>query len=82
MHAARTWLAAAALPWGIPVRPPWPVLLAPVIGHAFAGAPHSEIERNRAATVTDPLGSLRGDLRMAWLAARGRPGPELRRHRL
>lgn len=82
VHVAGTWLAAAVLLWGILAGPLWLVLLAPVIGYAFAWISHMAIERNRPATFTYPLWSLRGDLRMAWLAALGRLGPELRRHGL
>ncbi|WP_135468937.1 DUF962 domain-containing protein [Crenalkalicoccus roseus] len=82
VHVAGTGLALVALVWGVLLGPWWVVLLAPVIGYGFAWVSHLAIERNRPATFTYPLWSLRGDLRMAWLAATLRLGPELRRHGL
>jgi hypothetical protein len=80
VHVAGTWLGAALLVWGLLAGPRWLVLLVPVVGYGFAWAAHLAIERNRPATFTYPVWSLRGDLRMAWLAATGRLGTELRRH--
>lgn len=80
LHLAGTWLGIALLLWGILAGPRWLALLAPVVGYAFAWGSHMAIERNRPATFSFPLWSLRGDLRMAWLAATGRLGSELRRH--
>ena len=80
VHVAGTWAAVFVLLLGVLVGPWWLVLLAPVIGYGCAWISHLAIERNRPATFTYPAWSLRGDLRLAWLAARGRLGPELRRH--
>jgi hypothetical protein len=82
IHVAGTWTAAAVLLWGLLIGPWWLILLAPVIGYGAAWISHMAVERNRPATFTYPLWSLQGDLRMAWLAATGRLGPELRRHGL
>lgn len=82
VHVGGTWLAALVLLWGLLAGPAWLVLLAPVIGYGAAWVSHMAIERNRPATFTYPLWSLRGDLRMALLAATGRLGAELRRHGL
>lgn len=82
VHVAGTWTALAVLLLALLVGPPWLLLLVPVIGYGAAWAAHALIERNRPTTFTHPLWSLRGDLRMAWLAARGRLGEEVRRHGL
>ena len=80
VHVAGTWTAAAVLAAGLLLGPWWLVLAAPLIGYGCAWISHLVIERNRPATFTYPAWSLRGDLRLAWLAALGRLGPELRRH--
>lgn len=82
VHVAGTWLGVAVLLWALLVGPWWLALLAPVIGYGAAFGSHALIEHNRPASFTHPLWSLRGDLRMAWLAARGRLGAEVRRHGL
>lgn len=82
VHVAGTLTALAMLLWALVVGPIWLVLLAPVLGYGFAWVSHMAIERNRPATFTYPLWSLRGDLRMAWLAVTGRLEAELRRHGL
>lgn len=80
VHVAGTWTAFAVLLLAILVGPSWLLLLVPVIGYGAAWASHALIERNRPTTFIHPLWSLRGDLRMAGLAARGRLGEEIRRH--
>ncbi|MCW8084518.1 DUF962 domain-containing protein [Sabulicella glaciei] len=82
VHVVGTWVALAVLVVGIVNGPWWLVLLAPVIGYGCAWVSHFFIERNRPATFTYPTWSLLGDLRLAWLAATGRLGAELRRHGL
>ena len=82
VHIGGTWAAAAVLLLGLLVGPWWLVLLAPVVGYGCAWVAHVTIERNRPATFTYPTWSLLGDLRMAWLAATGRLGAELRRNGL
>ena len=80
VHITGTWIAAIALVFGLLAGPWWLVLLAPLIGYGCAWLSHLLIEHNRPATSTYPAWSLRGDLRLAWLAATGRLEAEIRRH--
>jgi hypothetical protein len=80
VHVGGTWAALLVLLTGIILGPWWLVLLAPVIGYGCAWLSHMLIERNRPATFTYPAWSLRGDLRLAWLAMLGRLPAELRRY--
>ena len=68
------FLAAAALL----LSPAW--LLASVLaGYGFAWVGHFFFEKNRPATFTYPLWSLRGDFRMFRLMLLGRMDPEIER---
>ena len=53
-------------------RNPWWLLLCPVLGYGFAWIGHFVVERNRPATFTYPLWSLRGDYKMYGQMLRGR----------
>ena len=54
---------------------------APLAGYGFAWVGHFFFEKNRPATFTYPLWSLRGDFRMFWLTLVGRMGTEIERAR-
>ena len=78
LHFAGTTLVLGSLLAGALVAP-WCALLAPVLGYGPAWVGHFFFEKNRPATFTYPLWSLRGDFRMYWLTLRGRMGPEVDR---
>ena len=77
IHALGTALGLVLLVVGLWAGPWWLVPMAVVVGYAFAWGSHMLVERNRPATFTYPAWSLYSDLRMAWLMATGRLGPEL-----
>ena len=79
VHVAGSWAAAAVLVVGVLTGRWWLLLVALVVGYGAAWVSHLFIERNRPATFSYPLWSLRGDVRMAWLAATGRLNLELRK---
>ena len=81
LHFAGTTLVAAALVTAVARGSAWWLLAAPVLGYGPAWVAHFFIEKNRPATFTYPLWSLRGDLRMWWLIVRGRMGPEVEQAR-
>ena len=55
------------------------LLVAPLLGYGFAWVGHFFFEKNRPATFTYPLWSLRGDFRMYRLMMLRRMGPEIAR---
>ena len=55
------------------------LILAPLVGYGFAWVGHFFVEKNRPATFSYPLWSLRGDFRMHARMATGRLGLDLER---
>ena len=78
LHVLGTGLVLLALACAVLVSPWW-MLVAPFAGYGPAWIAHFFVEKNRPATFTYPLWSLRGDFRMFGLILRGRMGPEVER---
>jgi hypothetical protein len=78
LHFVGTSLVLASLAAAVLVSPWW-LLAAPFAGYGFAWAGHFFCEKNRPATFTYPLWSLRGDFRMYRLMLLGRMAPEIAR---
>lgn len=78
LHFVGTALVLACVALGLLVSPWW-LLAAPLAGYGFAWVGHFFFERNRPATFTYPLWSLRADFRMFRLILLGRMRPELER---
>ncbi|HVE72634.1 MAG TPA: DUF962 domain-containing protein [Thermoanaerobaculia bacterium] len=58
----------------------WFLLLAPVIGYAFAWYSHFFVEHNKPATFGHPFYSLAADYAMLWKGLTGRMNAEVARH--
>lgn len=80
LHFVGTSLVLVCLALGVVRSPVW-LALAPVAGYGCAWIGHFVFERNRPATFTYPVWSLRGDFRMYRLLLLGRLGPEIARAR-
>jgi hypothetical protein len=78
LHFVGTTCVLAALAAAVLLSARW-LLAAPLAGYGFAWFGHFFFERNKPATFTYPLWSLRGDFRMYRLTLLGRMPPELRR---
>jgi hypothetical protein len=78
LHFVGTSLVIVALVAGALIG--WVFLLAaPLAGYGFAWVGHFAFEKNRPATFTYPLWSLRADFRMFRLMLVGRMRPEIER---
>jgi len=78
LHFAGTTMALGSLAAGALVAP-WCALAFPVVSYGPAWIGHFFFEKNKPATFTYPLWSLRGDMRMYRLMLTGRMAPELDR---
>lgn len=78
LHFAGTGLVIGCAGLGALVSPWW-LLACPIAGYGFAWLGHFVFEKNRPATFTYPLWSLRADFRMFRLMLTGKMGPELER---
>jgi hypothetical protein len=76
LHLFGTALALGAFGLGATLSP-WYALLALPAGYGPAWVGHFFVERNRPATFTHPLWSLRGDFVLFGLSLAGRMGPHL-----
>lgn len=79
LHIVGTSVAIGFAAWNVVRGRPGRALLAPLFGYGPAWVGHYIIEKNRPATFTHPLWSLRGDLKMAKLAWTGKLDAELER---
>jgi hypothetical protein len=80
LHFVGTSLVGIFLALAVLASPSW-FFLAPVAGYGFAWIGHFFFERNKPATFTYPLWSLRGDFRMYRLMLLRRMQPEIERAR-
>ena len=79
LHYAGTSMAVGAVATAaVTLNPLW-LLAAPVVGYGPAWVGHFFIEKNKPASWTYPLYSLRGDFRMLGYALRGKMADEVRR---
>lgn len=78
LHFVGTTLVCVSLLAGLVIAPRW-FAAAPLAGYGFAWIGHFFFERNRPATFSYPLWSLRGDFRMYRLMLLGRMAPEIAR---
>ncbi len=76
LHFVGTTLVLASVALAV-FRHPLFLAAAPFAGYGFAWVGHFFFERNRPATFTYPIWSLRGDFRMYRFLLLGRMRPEL-----
>lgn len=79
LHFVGTTAALACVAGGVLTRRKWLLAVAPVVGYGPAWASHFFLEKNKPATFTHPLWSLRGDLKMWWMMVRREMDAEVER---
>lgn len=72
LHYIGTTLGSSVLLYALATQSWNLILLYPLIGYGCAWVGHFRFEKNRPATFTYPLWSLRGDYKMLYLAVSGR----------
>jgi hypothetical protein len=80
LHFVGSTLAAVCVVGGVITRRPLLLLAAPVVGYGFAWVGHFVFEKNKPATFTHPLYSLRGDWVMWSKIANGTMDAEVERY--
>jgi hypothetical protein len=78
-HYIGSFLAIGVLVFALVTMNWWLLLAVPLSGYFFAWVSHAFIEKNKPATFTYPLWSLRGDYHMLFLALTGKLESELQR---
>ena len=78
LHFIGSAIALGWLGYAIYARNAWFVLAALVSGYAFAWIGHFFVEKNRPATFTYPLWSLRGDVTLFFEVCLGKRGLDSR----
>lgn len=71
LHFVGSSLGLVILLYAVVTLQPWLILLALVVGYAFAWVGHFFFEKNKPATFTYPWQSWKGDWRMWWDILRG-----------
>ena len=79
LHFIGTTIALIDVASAIALREPRFLIAAPISAYGCAWVSHFFLEKNRPATFTYPLWSLRGDFKMLALMATGKIGAELTR---
>lgn len=79
VHFVGTTAALACVAGGVLTRRKWLLAVAPVVGYGPAWASHFFLEKNKPATFTHPVWSLRGDLKMWWMMVRREMDAEVER---
>lgn len=79
LHFIGTTTAMASVAAAILTRKPALLLAAPIVGYGCAWIGHFVVEKNRPATFTYPLWSLRGDFEMWWRTLNGTMDAEVDR---
>jgi hypothetical protein len=80
LHFVGSSLAIGSIVTALATGQWWVMAAAPISGYAFAWVGHYIVEKNRPATFTHPLWSLRGDFVMWYKMLRGTLDEELRRY--